>query len=297
MPVIATPLPQRVQPDDRPELNRFSSQAGGLIGWWPCGYHEGSIAPDLSGHAHHAIALQDSGGGSSSAPHEGKWIRDGGRRAMSFDPSVQGSSTRVAMTTSGVTPPTNATFCFLIKPTLDTTYSQIPFTLSDVPAGGSNYNLYLATHGIYSRSRMYLAWGGYVSSATDDSYMDWGEWMHIALVRRGSAGDWTGDIYKNGALYTTKTTTTDPPTSGGPYTLFIGGYRIGALGANSGGEWDDVRIYNRALGANEIAAIYWKTKGGGYGDLAAQPTRFHHLSAAAAAVGKGSRTAMFLGVE
>ena len=37
MPVIATPLPQRLRNTDRIELNRNSWQAAGLVGWFPLG--------------------------------------------------------------------------------------------------------------------------------------------------------------------------------------------------------------------------------------------------------------------
>ena len=41
---------------------------------------------------------------------------------------------------------------------------------------------------------------------------------------------------------------------------------------------DDVRLYNRALGPNQIACMYNQMRDGGYGDLAA-PTirRFHYI--------------------
>jgi hypothetical protein len=61
------------------------------------------------------------------------------------------------------------------------------------------------------------------------------------------------------------------------------------------GHMDDVRLYNRGLSANEVAAIYNQTRDGGYGDLAIQPTRFHHLPVAAAVVSKPRMTLLGVG--
>ena len=49
MPVIATPLPQRLRNTDRIELNRNSWQAGGLVGWWPLGAHPHATDKSLRG--------------------------------------------------------------------------------------------------------------------------------------------------------------------------------------------------------------------------------------------------------
>ena len=41
-----------------------------------------------------------------------------------------------------------------------------------------------------------------------------GQWHHIALTRRGSTGDWSIDLYVDGALAETLTTSSDPGTGG-----------------------------------------------------------------------------------
>jgi len=48
------------------------------------------------------------------------------------------------------------------------------------------------------------------------------------------------------------------------------GYGMNAL-------MDDVRLYNRALGPNEIACMYNQMRDGGYGELAAKPQRFWNI--------------------
>jgi hypothetical protein len=123
-------------------------------------------------------------------------------------------------------------------------------------------------------------------------------WHHIVGTYDGT----NERIYLDGVLKDTGAKTWN--THSNAARLSVYGVRIGAgttvshaPGYFTHANLDDARIYNRALSANEVAAIYNETRDGGYGGLAKQPTRFHHLSAAAAVTGKGSRTAMFLGVE
>jgi hypothetical protein len=65
--------------------------------------------------------------------------------------------------------------------------------------------------------------------------------------------------------------------------LFIGQYSSDNTDSPYAGNYytdgylDDMRIYNRALSANEVAAIYHQTRDGGYGDLAAKPQRFWNI--------------------
>jgi hypothetical protein len=77
-----------------------------------------------------------------------------------------------------------------------------------------------------------------------------GQWSHIAVVFRGTVGDAT--IYLNGTPMRTGTLTYNPVP--GPEPLRIG-TTVGTDPENFNGSIDDVRIYERALSANEIRSL------------------------------------------
>jgi hypothetical protein len=82
-------------------------------------------------------------------------------------------------------------------------------------------------------------------------------WHHIAVTRSGSAGDWTITLYVDNVAYTQQTATN-------PQTDLDENTTIGKTpDVNSGyfnGRIDDVRVFNRALTADEIADLYSGTK-------------------------------------
>ena len=298
MPVIATPLPQRLRSPGRMELNRCSWQAAGLTGWWPLGSPDGPIIRDLSGYGNHLLVTRDDGG-MGTDPWSGAWSAPDGRNSLDMSGSINGTAAFYAKTEPGLPVSAECTVSFWHRPYVSVG-TQTLFALTRYTSTGQNFYLNQETY--YSRGRVQPFWvneaGSYDSfSWTDNSFVSRSEeWQLITLVRRGGTGAWYADLYKNGDLYLSQgAKSTDPPT-GTDYKMYVGAYRDGSLSAPSGGHTDDLRLYNRSLGAAEVKAIYLDTKDGSYGDLARQPTRFHHLSASAA-VGKGSRTAMFLGVE
>ncbi|SVA49307.1 uncharacterized protein METZ01_LOCUS102161 [marine metagenome] len=96
-------------------------------------------------------------------------------------------------------------------------------------------------------------------------------------------------MYRNGvALSPNGANLTQAVPTGMDDPLFIGQYSSDntdspyASNYYTDGYLDDMRIYNRALSANEVAAIYYQTRDGGYGDLAAKPQRFWNIPLAAA---------------
>jgi hypothetical protein len=75
---------------------------------------------------------------------------------------------------------------------------------------------------------------------------------HVVAVRTGSAGAWTVAFYVNGVADGATTSATNPQVQ---TTVSIG--RFGAYGGDNyfPGFLDDVRIYNRALSAQEIRTL------------------------------------------
>ena len=78
-------------------------------------------------------------------------------------------------------------------------------------------------------------------------------WYHVVLVRSGSSGAWTAQLFVNGASDGTATTATNP--NGTNQTTAIG--QMGAQAtAFFKGSIDDVRIYNRVLTVAEVKRLY-----------------------------------------
>ena len=266
MPVIATPLPQRLRNTDRLELNRSSWQAAGLVAWWPLG-----AFPD-------ARDMSLFGGTRASAVFTGTSIHQGSpRRARAF-PNTTDKIQAQGPVLSGSTDFTLSAWVHRLESPSTACYVAGNYGTGN--SGGIEW--FLSSSGV---------WGIYLAgSVTTGSSVNSGVWYHIVATRRGGSAI---DLYQDGVL-----------NSSGTLSGSIGTSRNWTIGngpdytsEDMDGYIDDVRVYNRTLNANEVAAIYNETRDGGYGDLAKQPTRFHHLPVAAAVTGKGSRTAMFLGVE
>jgi hypothetical protein len=103
-----------------------------------------------------------------------------------------------------------------------------------------------------------IVWSGvYMKSATTVGLLDsespvvMNKWTHIALVQDGT----NVDIYVNGVSENNSSDAVAPALSNPPNAT-IGTYFYGGPTSFFNGTIDDVRIYNRALSAEEIQAIY-----------------------------------------
>lgn len=83
-------------------------------------------------------------------------------------------------------------------------------------------------------------------------------WNHVAVVRESNGT--SIEIFHNGALVH-QTSLSGPPASTTP-ALFMIGANTSSVDSNMKGPIDDVRIYNRALSAAEVATLYATTGGG-----------------------------------
>ena len=293
MPVIATPLPQRLRNTDRIELNRNSWQAASLVGWWPLGAEP--HATDKSLYRNDGASLVGCTGTlcDSSTPRATSVASHGPRRALLFDASskdivqvptnlLYSGGTGGYLTGAGA----RSVCCWVLCNSKASNSMGFVSNSTSESVGQPGWMLGRTGSSDYFRYASDGTSGGLATGTTNFST---GVWYHLVGTHTGS----TVTLYVNGiaeaaTAYSNWSISTQPLTFGKWYPNYDGFYLDGLL--------DDVRLYRRALGANEVAAIYYQTRDGGYGDLATQPTRFHHLPVAAA-VGKGSRTAMFLGVE
>ena len=94
--------------------------------------------------------------------------------------------------------------------------------------------------------------GGDYMIVNNNTNFTTGVWTHGCAVRNGSSGSWTVTFYLNGASDGAPTSASNPVVN---QTTAIG--RAGAGGDYYfKGKLDDVRIYNRALSASEVAKLY-----------------------------------------
>jgi hypothetical protein len=85
------------------------------------------------------------------------------------------------------------------------------------------------------------------------------QWLHIVIVC--DYVNKTGKFYRNGVQYgATYNLTGNPVFPSTTITKFIGSYNTNSNRLTDG-SLDEVRIYNRGLSAEEVAAIYNQTKG------------------------------------
>ena len=111
-----------------------------------------------------------------------------------------------------------------------------------------DYNLELNR----TAGKLSSVWGSTVI-ITGNTTLSVNTWHHAVLVRSGSSGNWTAKIYLDGREDNSATTAVNPNGSNENTT-------IGRAGADPlayfNGKIDDVRIYNRALSANEVPFLY-----------------------------------------
>ncbi|MCK4828749.1 LamG domain-containing protein, partial [bacterium] len=109
--------------------------------------------------------------------------------------------------------------------------------------------------------RVSAYWGNQVI-ITSDSSINTTDWQHVTLVRKGSTSDWTAEIYIDGIL--DKTATTSVNTTGTNETTAIG--VAGSSGAyDFEGDIDEVKIYNSALTQDQIKLLYNQTSAAVWG--------------------------------
>ena len=273
MAVISTPLSY----GEGFELNRFSWQANRLVGWWPLGAYP--HVTDKSLYRNDGASEVGCGGGGlcdSSTPRATSPVSHGQRRALLFDASSKDI----------VQVPTNILNCGGVHPEVQAASRTVScWVLCNSKATNSMGFVSTSTSGTGGQPGWMLGrngsqdyfqyWsngstgGGIVSGSTSFST---GVWYYVVGTHDGT----TVNLYVNGILegtasHSSWTGSTQPLTFGKWYPNYDCCYFDGLL--------DDIRLYRRALGANEVAAIYNQTKDGGYGELAAQPTkRLFHFS-------------------
>jgi Concanavalin A-like lectin/glucanases superfamily/Pectate lyase superfamily protein/Fibronectin type III domain/Abnormal spindle-like microcephaly-assoc'd, ASPM-SPD-2-Hydin len=206
--------------------------SSGLVGWWPLDEGTGLVAHDISGQGNNGTWS-----GTPSSP-SGTYYTTGvvGPYAGYFD----GSDDSV---TVGTQPIYEFTGPFTLSAWVNTVASG---TILSMQNGGDNgYNLGInfgvIRFCVYANTTQNCAGGGSYPLSSP-------AWTYFTAVFDGS----NISVYANGAFLASSPAPA-PTASTGPLAFGVaqrGGYSdfIGSL--------DDIRIYNRALSANEISSLY-----------------------------------------
>ncbi|HEY0712280.1 MAG TPA: LamG domain-containing protein, partial [Polyangia bacterium] len=210
----------------------------GLVGYWKLDDGRGTSVTDHSGNGSHGTVVNNAlwtNDASSTVP-----IDDAG--ALVFDGSTQyvNIGTPAVLNFSG-----QITMAAWVKVTATDGFRNVlDHGDSDSPSRDTFLRI---VDGYYRVGTWYSPTDTYAQYAVPGA--DVGAWVHLVGVNDGS----TWRLYRNGTQVATQA------GSAGAYTA-TANWRIGAQGASAtrffSGRIDDVRIYNRGLSANEVAALH-----------------------------------------
>ncbi|HEY0709926.1 MAG TPA: LamG-like jellyroll fold domain-containing protein [Polyangia bacterium] len=210
----------------------------GLVGYWKFDEGRGSTTYDLSGNGNNGTVV---GGAPFTADVPASMpIDDAG--ALVFD----GTSQYVDLgAPAGLNVSGQITMAAWVKINATDGFRNIlSHGASDSPERDTFLRIY---GGEYRVGTWYSPTDTYASYAMPGG--DVGTWVHLVGVNDGT----TWRLYRNGVQVATQA------GSAGAYTA-TANWRIGAQGSSASrffsGSIDDVRIYNRGLTANEVAALY-----------------------------------------
>jgi hypothetical protein len=195
----------------------------GLVGHWTFNEGSGSQAADSSGHGHDAALYGNTA-----------WLIGRRSKAVTFDGS--GDYVRTA---ANFTPPGDGSISFWMKP------GSIPSVRQRIFGLSSSWEIRHETTGRLIFDVGTTSGDGALETTTA---LAANQWRHVALVYSASAD--TYQIYLDGVLHKSGSAALSSQTAG----LLSFGVRTGAtdywLGA-----LDDVRVFDRGLSAQEVAAF------------------------------------------
>jgi hypothetical protein len=211
------------------------------VGYWSFNEGTSTKATDFSGNGNHGT-YSDGGGGLPA------WVNGKRGKAIDFfgDDYVDAGSASSLRLTSAMTA------CAWVKPTSLSAANTI--IARGASSGGTDEVLYGL--GADSTGKVYFFWtadgeADEESYTTDNSVVTNGQWVHLCAVRVSLSSVL---IYANGASQSVT------PSGDSAVTTVSGMTAIGREGQNDNWFWpgvlDEVRVYNRALSASEITALY-----------------------------------------
>jgi prepilin-type N-terminal cleavage/methylation domain-containing protein len=209
----------------------------GLVGYWPFEEGVGSSTSDASGNGNTGTWNGTPGGNNNTYYTGGKV----GNYAGSFG----GTSTNY-VSISNMPATLSMTYAAWVDPTSAATYSNYPYIYANGFSGGLI---------IFPNGNFYIQICNFGLGNCDDSpgfHASLNTWQYVVGTFSYASGTTTLTLYINGI-------------QAGPPNVASFGSSLGNYGAQIGGNSyqgfiDDIRIYNRALSASEIQALYNATK-------------------------------------
>jgi len=220
------------------------TQPSGLVGWW-------KFDEAASGTCSGAVLIDSSGNSNTGTCNSGSTWATGqiGTGAMSFNSA---SSQYVSTSTNVGSPPAGFSLSawFNTSTASGTKIVGIENTQTGTGSSAWDRHIYMGTDG-----KIYFGvWDSSAHLVTSSSTLNNGSWHHAVGTNSGTIST----LYIDGASQGT--------TAGGAYNSYgtaywhIGGYKssgwTNGVDGYFNGMIDDVRIYNRALSASEVAALY-----------------------------------------
>jgi len=203
----------------------------GLVGYWSFNEGSGTQVGDYSGN-----------GNTGTLTDSPTWVTGKFGSALELD----GSGDYVDAGANSVTGNSAFTLTAWIKTDTVSKYSGA----ISIGASGGNLSAYIGTVKTAQNGTSNSVGGGIYGSNYGSGVTTLNEWVHVALTFSGGSGG-TAKIYVDGEE--TNSTTVSPNLA----STYV---RLGRIGSDTvydfDGEVDEPRIYNRALSATEIAALY-----------------------------------------
>jgi prepilin-type N-terminal cleavage/methylation domain-containing protein len=219
---------------------RLIAAAEGLVGWWTFDEGSGSAAADSSGNGN-AGSLTCTGGGCANPT----WTTGKVGNALSFTGTAGAAGPGSYVSVASIPTTSHMTMMAWIRPT---TAANDQMFMSSV-ANNANYMRTLSGKAFSSVS---VSGGPAQSTIAGATTLANSTWYHVAGSFNGTAQT----VFLNGTQDGTTNATTTSANLNWPAGAFnIGIYLTGSVNPFVG-IIDEVRIYNRALSAAEIAAMY-----------------------------------------
>jgi hypothetical protein len=207
----------------------------GLVGYWSLNEGNGTVATDFSGNGNHGT-LQN-------GP---TWVNGKFGTALDFDGLD-------AVVTASPPDVTNFTLSAWVKPESSDLTSGINLIINKTSVS-ADHNYCLIIFNGTADVCFYAGSGVYRDLTEPTATMVEGIWYHI-VGTYSTANGGTLTLYVNG-VQRNESTGQGTLTYGGTQILSIGDYVTEESGEDFNGGIDEVRVYNRALSASEVAALY-----------------------------------------
>lgn len=220
----------------------FTTQ--GLVGWWKFDEGSGSSASDSSGNGNTGTVVGASWAGGKTG------------QGLSFDGT---NNDRVSVSSTVLNDMSSFSWSFWIVRNDLASTNIMSKDAWNCGVAGMQIAFYWQDPNVLD-FRVNHSSGAAIARSQSYAASVWNNWRHIVAVYDGILK--RVSIYKDGveALYSGRSDGVGAKSNDNSYNLLLGDCGNAGQGTDFAGFLDDVRIYNRALSAAEIQAIYNATK-------------------------------------